>query len=131
MRTVLFVCHHNAGRSQMAAAFFERASGEGWRAVSAGSTPADHVWPVVVEAMREAGIDLEGRRPQLLTRAIQDAADLAVTMGCGDACPYVPGPVEAWDVPDPAGAPLERVREVRDELERRVADLVARLDGAA
>lgn len=131
MRTVLFVCHHNAGRSQMAAALFQREANDAWRAVSAGSTPADHVWPAVVEAMREIGLDLVGRRPQLLTRAMQDEAHLAVTMGCGDACPYVRTTVEAWDVPDPAGAPIERVREVRDELERRVADLVARLEGPA
>jgi protein-tyrosine-phosphatase len=129
MRTVLFVCHHNAGRSQMAAAFFERAARGGWRAVSAGSTPTERVWPLVVDAMREVGVDLADRRPQLLTRVIQDTADVAVTMGCGDACPYVRGPVEAWDVPDPAGVPLERVREIRDELERRVGDLVRRLEG--
>ncbi len=129
MRYVLFVCNHNAGRSQMAQAFFERLAPADIRAESAGSQPARAVWPNVVEAMREVGVELTGRRPKKLLREMQLHADWAVTMGCGDACPYVPSTVEDWDIPDVAGMELPEVREVRDTIEARVAELVEyRLD---
>jgi arsenate reductase len=124
MRYVLFVCSHNAGRSQMAQAFFERHAPGNIRAESAGSQPARAVWPNVVEAMREVGVDLADRRPKKLIRELQLHADWAVTMGCGDACPFVPATVEDWDVPDVAEASLDQVRAVRDEIEERVRDLV-------
>lgn len=125
MKHVLFVCNHNAGRSQMAAAFFEREAPADLRAESAGSEPAAQLWPGVVEAMAEVGIDLSARRPRKLLREMQLHADWAVTMGCGDACPYVPTTVENWDIPDPGGLPLEQVRPIRDAVEARVKDLVA------
>ena len=124
MKYVLFVCTHNAGRSQMAQAFFERHAPEAVRAESAGQAPAEAIWLEVVEAMREVGIDLSGRRPKRLDLEMQLHADWAVTLACGGICPYVPAMVEDWDVPDPAGRPLAEVREIRDELERRVIDLV-------
>ena len=124
MKYVLFVCNHNAGRSQMAQAFFERHAPSDVRAESAGSTPAAQVWPDVVEAMREVGIDISGRRPKKLTVEMQLHADWAVTMGCGDACPYVPTRVEDWDVPDPAHQMLETVRAIRDEIEDKVLGLI-------
>ena len=131
MSTVLFVCLHNAGRSQMSQALFERAAGGRHRALSAGSVadPAGSVHPEVVEAMRELGVDLAGRRPQRLTDALAAEADVVVTMGCGDACPYVPGKryVE-WELPDPKGRPLEEVRRTRDEIAARVEALLAELD---
>jgi protein-tyrosine-phosphatase len=122
---VLFVCNHNAGRSQMAQAFFERHAPEGAEAESAGTNPGERVWPEVVAAMREVGLDLAERRPKRLTVEMQRRADLAVTMGCGDACPYVPTTVEDWDLPDPAGRPIEEVRAVRDTIEARVKRLIA------
>jgi protein-tyrosine-phosphatase len=125
MTYVLFVCNHNAGRSQMAQAFFERDAPAGAEAESAGTNPGQHVWPEVVEVMREVGVDLSARRPKKLTVAMQQRADLAVTMGCGDACPYVPTTVEDWDLPDPSGRPLDEVRKVRDTIERRVKQLIA------
>ena len=129
MKYVLFVCNHNAGRSQMAQAFFERLAPDDVRAESAGSTPGPAVWPEVVEAMAEVGFDLAGRRPRKLLREMQVRADWAVTMGCGDACPYVPTTVEDWDLPDPAGRPIEEVRTIRDAIELRVRELVeTRLD---
>jgi arsenate reductase (thioredoxin) len=129
MRYVLFVCNHNAGRSQMAQAFFERDGPEDVRAESAGSDPAARLWPGVVEAMSEVGIELGDRRPRKLMPEMQLHADWAVTMGCGDACPYVPTTVEDWDVPDVAGLPVERVRPVRDAIEFRVRELIeTRLD---
>jgi protein-tyrosine-phosphatase len=129
MKYVLFVCNHNAGRSQIAQAFFERHAPEDVRAESAGSTPAARVWPGVVEAMAEIGIDISGRRPRKLLREMQLHADWAVTMGCGDVCPYVPTTVEAWDIPDPAGLSLEAVRPIRDAIEVHVRDLIdLRLD---
>jgi arsenate reductase len=129
VKYVLFVCTHNAGRSQMAQAFFERLAPPDIRAESAGSTPAAEVWPAVVEAMREVGIDIAGRKPKKLLREMQLRADWAVTLGCGDACPYVPTTVEEWDIPDPAGLPVEEVRVIRDALEVRVRELVEqRLD---
>jgi arsenate reductase (thioredoxin) len=124
MKHVLFVCNHNAGRSQMAQAFFERYAPDDVRAVSAGTQPNDAIWPEVIEAMSEVGIDLSSRRPRKLDLEIQLLADLAVTMGCGDACPFVPTRVEEWDLPDPAGRPLEEVRAVRNEIERQVKALI-------
>jgi arsenate reductase len=124
MRYVLFVCTHNAGRSQMAHAFFDRHTPLDLRAESAGTQPAREVWPTVVEAMAEVGIDLSGRRPQKLLVETQLHADWAVTMGCGDACPYVPTMVENWNVPDPAGLPLADVRAIRDGIESQVRHLI-------
>jgi len=124
MRYVLFVCTHNAGRSQMAHAFFERHAPSDIRAESAGTQPASEVWPTVVEAMAEVGIDLSQRRPRKLLVEMQLHADWAVTMGCGDVCPYVPTMVENWDVPDPAGLPLSDVRAIRDGIESQVRELI-------
>jgi arsenate reductase len=127
MTTVLFACVHNAGRSQMAAAFFTAlADPDRARALSAGTEPARRVQPEVVEAMREIGIELGGATPRRLTPALASEAALVVTMGCGEACPLVPG-VERldWDLPDPKGEPPERVRAIRDEVRARVAALVA------
>jgi arsenate reductase (thioredoxin) len=124
MSYILFVCNHNAGRSQMAQAFFERHAPPGVEAESAGTRPADAIWPEVVEVMGEVGIDLKGRRPKALTREMQQRADVAVTMGCGDACPYVPTTVVDWELPDPAGRPRDEVREIRDTVERRVRALI-------
>src|SRR6476469_8256742 len=131
MATALFVCLHNAGRSQMSAALFERAAAGRHRALSAGTTPGDRVHPEVVEAMRELGIDLAGRTPRLLTRELAEQADVVVTMGCGDECPYIPGKRYLdWELPDPKDRPLEEVRATRDEISRRVQALVAELDAA-
>ena len=124
MRCVLFVCNHNAGRSQMAQAFFERLAPEDVCGESAGNEPAQAIWPAVVAAMGEVGVDISDRRPQILTREMQLHADWAVTMGCGDACPYVPAAVEDWDVPDPAGRPIEEVRAIRDDIDARVRELI-------
>jgi arsenate reductase len=124
MKYVLFACNHNAGRSQIAQAFFERHAPDDVRAESAGSSPASDIWPTVVDAMAEVGVDISARRPRKLLREMQLHADWAVTMGCGDACPYVPTTVEAWDVADPAGLPIEQVRVIRDEIELRVRDLI-------
>jgi arsenate reductase len=129
MATVLFVCLHNAGRSQMSAALFERAGAGRHIALSAGTTPADHVHPEVVAVMQELGIDLSDRRPQLLTRALAEQADVVVTMGCGDACPYIPGKRYIdWDLPDPKGRPISEVRATRDDIARRVKELVTDLE---
>ena len=125
MKYVLFVCTHNAGRSQMAQAFFERHAPAGIRAESAGQEPRrEGIWPNVVEAMREAGIDLTGRRPTRLTVEMQLHADWAITLACGATCPYVPTTVEDWDIPDPAGKTLEETRAIRDAIEIRVKDLL-------
>ncbi|HTZ85517.1 MAG TPA: arsenate reductase ArsC [Solirubrobacteraceae bacterium] len=124
MATVLFVCLHNAGRSQMSAALFERLAGDRHRALSAGTEPATRVHSEVVEAMRELNIDLSARVPQLLTRELAEQAEVVVTMGCGDACPYIPGKRYLdWDLPDPKGRPLAEVRALREEIARRVRDL--------
>ncbi|HZU61767.1 MAG TPA: arsenate reductase ArsC [Solirubrobacteraceae bacterium] len=132
MSTVLFVCLHNAGRSQMSQALFERAAGGRHTALSAGTTPADRVHPQVVEVMGELGFDLAARRPQLLTRELAERADIVVTMGCGDQCPYIPGrQYFDWDLPDPRGLPVDQVRSLRDDIARRVGELVARLDHGA
>ena len=131
MATVLFVCLHNAGRSQMSQALFERAAAGRHVALSAGTTPAEHVHPEVVEAMDELGLDLRGARPRLLTRELAEQADVVVTMGCGDACPYIPGKRYLdWELPDPKGRPLAEVRATRDEIGRRVEALVRELDGS-
>jgi len=129
MRYVLFVCTHNAGRSQMAQALFEQYAPADVRAESAGQEPADAVWPNVVEAMREVGIDISGRRPKKLDLEMQLHADWAITLGCDGACPYVPTTIEDWEIPDPAGKPIEEVREIRDLVEKRIKDFVeTRLD---
>jgi arsenate reductase (thioredoxin) len=120
---VLFVCVQNAGRSQMAQALFERRGGE---ARSAGSVPAERVHPEVAEAMREVGLEVRDRKPKGLAQHDVEWAELVVTMGCGDACPVLPGKRYVdWELPDPAGKPLAEVRAVRDEIERRVAELAA------
>jgi protein-tyrosine-phosphatase len=131
MASALFVCLHNAGRSQMSAALFERAANGRHRAVSAGSEadPDGHVHPEVVEVMRELGIDVADRRPQRLTTELAQQADVVVTMGCGDACPFIPGKRYIdWELPDPKGRPVEEVRATRDEITARVNELVAQLD---
>jgi arsenate reductase (thioredoxin) len=128
MATVLFVCLHNAGRSQMSQALFERAAAGRHIALSAGTTPADHVHPEVIAVMSELGIDLSDRKPQPLTRELAEKADVVVTMGCGDACPYIPHKRYIdWDLPDPKGCPLEEVRATRDDIARRVIALLADL----
>jgi arsenate reductase (thioredoxin) len=129
MVCVLFVCLHNAGRSQISQALFERVAQERHIALSAGTTPAERVHPEVVEVMRELDIDLSSRRPQLLTRELAEQADLIVTMGCGDACPYIPGKRYLdWDLPDPKGRPISEVRTTREEIARRVDSLIEELD---
>jgi len=124
MKYVLFVCTHNAGRSQMAQAFFERHAPADIRAESAGQEPAREVWPEVVEAMGEVGIDLGERRPKKLTVEMQLHADWAITLACQATCPYVPSVVEDWDVPDPKGKSIVEVRTIRDAIEARVEDLL-------
>jgi arsenate reductase (thioredoxin) len=129
MARVLFVCKQNAGRSQMSAALFERVANGQHQARSAGTRPAEHVHPVVVDAMREVGIDVSQHRPQALTDDLAEWADVVVTMGCGDECPYIPGKRYIdWDLADPAGQPLDQVRKTRDEIGRRVRELGAMLD---
>jgi arsenate reductase len=128
MTTVIFACVHNAGRSQMAAAWFNHLADPGVaRAISAGTSPGERVHPEVLDVMKEVGIDLSAARPQKLTEELARGADLLVTMGCGDECPYVPGlKVEDWPLEDPKGKSLERVREIRDEIRTRVAELLTR-----
>ena len=128
-RVVLFACVHNAGRSQMAAALLNQLADPGRaRAISAGTQPAEHVHPIVTEVMREAGLDLGGVRPQLLTAELAAEADLLVTMGCVEACPAVLGlGRQDWPLPDPKGQPIARVREIRDEIRGRVQRLLAAL----
>ena len=124
MAKVLFVCLHNAGRSQMSRALFERAADGRHEADSAGTTPGERVHPEVVEVMRELDIDLADRVPRELTREQAEWADVVVTMGCGDACPVIPGKRYIdWELQDPAGQDVETVRGIRDEIERRVAEL--------
>jgi arsenate reductase (thioredoxin) len=126
--TVLFVCVHNAGRSQMASALLERLAEGRVLVRSAGTAPAGEVHPGVIEAMREIGIDLGDARPALLEDDAVREADVVVTMGCGDACPVYPGKrYEDWELDDPAGRPLEEVRMIRDEIERRVRALMVTL----
>jgi len=125
---VLFVCLHNAGRSQMSQALFERAAAGRHEAMSAGTTPGERVHPEVVTAMRELGIDLADRTPRRLDRELAEWADAVVTMGCGDECPYIPGKRYIdWDLPDPAGRPIEEVRATRDEIAGRVERLLDEL----
>jgi protein-tyrosine-phosphatase len=130
MAHVLFVCLHNAGRSQMSQALFERAAGGRHSAESAGSIaePGGHVHPEVVQVMNEIGIDLSDRTPQRLSDELAARADVLVTMGCGDTCPYFPGKRYVdWDLPDPKGRPLDEVRATRDHIARRVDALVSDL----
>ena len=123
--SVLFVCVHNAGRSQMAAGFLRHLAGDRIEVRSAGSAPVDHINPVAAEAMKEVGIDISAGAPKLLTADAVQASDVCVTMGCGDACPVFPGKRYLdWQLDDPAGQPLEAVRLVRDEIERRVRGLI-------
>lgn len=126
MKTVIFACVHNAGRSQMAAAFFNAfADPTKARAVSAGTQPGDRIHPEVLDAMREVGLDLGSARPQRLTEDLAAGAALLVTMGCGEECPFVPGvEVQDWPLLDPKGQPIERVREIRDDIRRRVEALL-------
>jgi len=132
MARVLFVCLHNAGRSQMSAALFKRAAAGRHEAGSAGTTPGERVHPEVVEVMRELDIDLADKKPQKLTTDAAEAADVVVTMGCGDECPYIPGKRYVdWDLEDPKGRPIDEVRATRDEIARRVEALVAELDDSA
>ena len=128
--TVLFVCVHNAGRSQMAAAFLRKRAGDAIEVRSAGTTPADEIQPVVRDAMAEVSIDLGDVVPRKLEADTVEASDVVITMGCGDACPVFPGVRYLdWDLPDPAGRPIEEVRAIRDDIDRRVADLMAELTG--
>ena len=130
MANVLFVCLHNAGRSQMSQALFERAADGRHSARSAGTRPADAVHPEVIEAMRELELDLSGRRPHKLSDEDAEWADVVVTMGCGDECPYIPGRRYLdWDLPDPTGRPIEEVRATRDDIDGRVRALIRELDG--
>jgi arsenate reductase (thioredoxin) len=130
MAHVLFVCLHNAGRSQMSQALFERAADGRHTAASAGTRPGERVHPEVVEAMRELDIDLADRRPRALTRGLAEEADVVVTMGCGDECPYIPGKRYVdWELEDPKDLPIDRVRAIRDDIARRVDELVTELDG--
>jgi arsenate reductase len=132
MANVLFVCLHNAGRSQMSQALFARAAEGRHEARSAGTTPGDAVHPEVVEVMRELGTDLSDRVPRLLTQADAEWADVVVTMGCGDACPYIPGTRYIdWDLDDPKRQPITAVRTTRDIIAGNVAHLVTELDGAS
>jgi arsenate reductase len=131
MARILFVCLHNAGRSQMSEALFARAAGKHHTARSAGTTPGERVHPEVVAAMNELGIDLSDRIPRELSREDAEWADVVVTMGCGDECPYIPGKrYLEWDLPDPKDRPLEEVRATRAEIERRVSALASELDAA-
>jgi arsenate reductase len=129
MAHVLFVCLHNAGRSQMSQALFEQAAAGSHTAGSAGTTPADRVHPEVVEVMAELGVDLADRAPRKLTTELAQEADVVVTMGCGDECPYIPGKRYVdWDLQDPKGLPAEEVRAIRDDIAARVRQLAAELD---
>jgi arsenate reductase len=128
MKTYVFACVHNAGRSQMAAAWFNRLANPAQaRAVSAGTQPGTRVHPEVLEAMKEAGVDLSAAVPRLLTDELAREASMLITMGCGEACPYVPGlRREDWPLEDPKGKPVERVREIRDDVRARIEELVRR-----
>jgi arsenate reductase len=131
MARVLFVCLHNAGRSQMSQALFEKSSGDRHEAQSAGTTPAERIHQSVVTVMEEEGIDVSRRVPRLLTDDLARWADVVITMGCGDACPVIPGKRYVdWDLRDPKDLPLDEVRAIRDDIKGRVADLVKDLDRA-
>lgn len=126
--TVLFVCVHNAGRSQMAAGYLRHYAGEAIQVRSAGSVPAEQINPVAVTVMNEVGIDITGEEPKLLTTQAVEVADAVITMGCGDACPFFPGKrYEDWKLDDPAGQSVEAVRGIRDQIETRVRELVSEL----
>lgn len=130
VRSVLFVCVHNAGRSQMAAGFLRHLAGDRVEVRSAGSIPGDQVNPVAVAVMAEVGIDISAEQPKVLTPEAVQASDYVITMGCGDACPFFPGKTYLdWVLDDPAGQPAEAVRPIRDEIERRVRALIAEIDG--
>ncbi|UUT36075.1 arsenate reductase ArsC [Microbacterium elymi] len=127
---VLFVCVHNAGRSQMAAGYLRRVAGDRIEVRSAGSLPADRINPVAVQAMREDGIDITTEEPKVLTTEAVQASDVVITMGCGDACPFFPGKrYEDWTLDDPAGQGIEAVRPIRDEIKTRIQALAAELLG--
>jgi arsenate reductase len=129
MAHVLFVCLHNAGRSQMSRALFDQAADGRHSSSSAGTTPADRVHPEVVQVMNEVGVDVSGARPRKLTAELAARADVLVTMGCGDHCPYFPGKRYIdWDLPDPKGQPIEQVRAIRDDIEQRIGHLIRELD---
>ena len=129
MAHVLFVCRQNAGRSQMSRALFERRAEGRHTADCAGTSPAPAIHPRVEEALAEVGVDVAASEPRLLTRELAEKADLVVTMGCGDECPYIPGKRYLdWDLADPAGQPLDAVRRIRDEIDTRVGVLVSELD---
>jgi arsenate reductase (thioredoxin) len=126
--SVLFVCVHNAGRSQMAAGYLRSLSGNKIEVRSAGSLPADQINPVAVQAMREDGVDLTAEAPKVLTHEAVRASDVVITMGCGDACPFIPGKrYEDWKIADPAGRDIEAVRPIRDAIKARVQALIAEL----
>jgi len=127
--TVLFVCVHNAGRSQMAAGFLQHLGGDAVTVLSAGSQPAEQINPMAIEAMAEVGVDITGGTPKMLTTDAVQKSDVVVTMGCGDACPFFPGKrYEDWVLDDPAGQGLDAVRVIRDEIRRRVEELLNELD---
>lgn len=126
--TVLFVCVHNAGRSQMAAGWLQHLAGDRVQVLSAGSAPADSINPVAVEAMHEVGIDIAGNQPKVLTTEAVKESDVVITMGCGDTCPFFPGKrYEDWVLEDPAGQGIESVRPIRDEIKSRVETLLAEI----
>jgi protein-tyrosine-phosphatase len=126
--TVLFVCVHNAGRSQMAAGYLHHVAGDRIEVLSAGSEPADRINPVAVAAMSEDGVDITSARPKVLTTEAVEVSDVVITMGCGDACPFYPGKrYEDWELDDPAGQGIDAVRPIRDEIKRRVQVLVSEL----
>ncbi|HUQ00589.1 MAG TPA: arsenate reductase ArsC [Aeromicrobium sp.] len=129
--TVLFVCVHNAGRSQMAAGFLQHLAGDRVTVLSAGSEPADQINSIAIRAMAEEGIDIAGEQPKVLTTEAVEASDVVVTMGCGDTCPFFPGKrYEDWDLDDPAGQGIDVVRPIRDAIKARVVALIAELDRA-
>ena len=128
LRTVLFVCVHNAGRSQMAAGYLQHLAGDRIQVLSAGSQPADQINPVAVAAMAEEGIDIAGAQPQVLTESAVQEADVVITMGCGDECPFLPGKrYEDWVLDDPAGQGIDAVRPIRDDIRKRVESLIVEL----
>ena len=128
--SVLFVCIHNAGRSQMAAGYLRHLAGDRIEVRSAGSMPADQNNPIAVEAMREEGIDIAAEQPKVLTPEAVQASDVVITMGCGDACPYYPGKrYEDWKLDDPAGQGIDAVRPIRDDIRARIEGLIASLAG--
>ena len=130
--TVLFVCVHNAGRSQMAAGYLRHLAGDRIEVRSAGSIPADQINPVAVEAMLEEGIDIRGEVPKILTTDAMQDSDVVITMGCGDACPFFPGKrYEDWKLDDPAGQGIDAVRPIRDDIKRRIQELIASLEPAS